>query len=234
MEYLKLLGILIVVVGFLLRFNPLLVVLVAGFATGLLAGISPLDILSLVGQAFVNNRSLALFLLILPVVGLLERYGLRERAESIIRSARAATSGRVMMFYLLFRQITVALGLQLGGHPSFIRPIVNPMAEAAATKGRPASQTIRDRIRGMCASSENYGNFFGQLIFAAAPGLLLIKGVLDQAGHPVSLTTMALYAIPTAIAAATVAFFRFMIFDKRIERQIQAEAGQPHPKEADR
>ena len=34
----KLIGVVIVIVGLLLRFNPLLVVLVAGFATGLAGG----------------------------------------------------------------------------------------------------------------------------------------------------------------------------------------------------
>ena len=38
---LTLIGVLIVVVGFVLRVNPLLVVVVAGLATGLLGGMSP-------------------------------------------------------------------------------------------------------------------------------------------------------------------------------------------------
>jgi uncharacterized membrane protein len=225
MEYLTLIGILIVILGFLFRFNPLAVVLVAGFATGLVAGISPLDILKFIGQAFVNNRTMTLFLLILPVIGILERYGLRERAEAIIRGLKAATPGRIMMIYMLFREITVGLGLQLGGHPTFIRPIVGPMAEAAATKGRPVSQSLLDRIRGMSASSENYGNFYGQLMFVASGGLLLIQGTLTQAGYKVDLVTMALYAIPTAVAAAIIAFIRYTIFDRQIERAIQAEVG---------
>jgi uncharacterized membrane protein len=224
MELLRLIGIVIVIGGFLLGFNPLLVVLVAGIATGLAAHISPVGILSMIGQAFVNNRAMAIFLLILPTIGVLERYGLRERAEALIRSFRAATAGRIMMGYMLFRQITGGLGVQLSGaHASFIRPIINPMAEAAATRGRPASPALLDRIRGMSASSENYGNFFGQLMFAAAPGMLLIKGTLDQAGYDVKLSTMALYAIPTALAAAVIAFVRFALFDRRIEKDLQAE-----------
>ncbi len=236
MEYLKLLGILVVILGFLFRFNPLIVVLVAGFVTGLIAGINPMDILGYIGTAFVNNRSMTLFILILPVIGLLERYGLRERAEAIIRSINAATPGaarpsRVMMIYMLFRQITVAFGLLLGGHPTFIRPIVGPMAEAAATKGRPVSQTLLDRIRAMAASSENYGNFYGQLMFIASGGLLLIQGTLTQAGYKADLTTMALYAIPTAIAAAIVAFIRFTVFDHQIEQAIQSETSASTKKE---
>ena len=109
----KLIGVVIVIAGLLFRFNPLLVVLVAGFATGMVAGMSPLEILSAIGQAFVTNRYMSLLILVLPVIGVLERFGLREKAEDIIRSMQTLTAGRVMFVYQLFRQVTVGLGLQL-------------------------------------------------------------------------------------------------------------------------
>jgi uncharacterized membrane protein len=72
---LPLIGIPIVVIGFALRFNPLLVVVVAGLATGLLVGMDFGMLLETFGEKFVNSRSLATFILILPVIGLLEYYG---------------------------------------------------------------------------------------------------------------------------------------------------------------
>ncbi len=213
---LKLIGVLIVIIGLLMRFNTLLVVLVAGFATGLVAGMSPAEIFAAIGKAFVTNRYMSLLILVLPVVGILERFGMREKAEDAIRAMKMLTAGRVMFIYQLFRQITVGLGLQLGGHPSFIRPIVAPMAEAATVREGVADEKWIERVRAMSASAENYGNFFGQLMFPAMGGLLLIKGTLDAAGYPVDLMTMAKYAIPTAIAAATIAFARFMWLDHRI------------------
>lgn len=77
---LPLIGIPVVVIGFALRFNPLLVVVVAGLATGLLVGMDFGMLLETFGEKFVNSRSLATFILILPVIGLLEYYGLKERA----------------------------------------------------------------------------------------------------------------------------------------------------------
>lgn len=212
----KLIGVVIVIAGLLLRFNPLLVVLTAGFATGLVAGMSPLAILSAIGQAFVTNRYMSLLVLVLPVIGVLERFGLREKAEDIIRSMKTLTAGRVMFVYQLFRQVTVGLGLQLGGHPSFIRPIIAPMTEAAAAREGVSSAGWLDRIRGMSASAENYGNFFGQLLFPAAGGLLLIKGVMENAGYKVDLLVMSQYAIPSAIAASTIALARFLLLDRAI------------------
>src|ERR1019366_1841869 len=70
--------------------------------------------------------------LMLPVIGLLERYGLRERAEAIVRRARAATAGRVLIFYTALRQVSIAFGVNIGGHAAMVRPLVAPMAEAAA------------------------------------------------------------------------------------------------------
>jgi uncharacterized membrane protein len=54
--------------------QPLLVVVVAGLATGLLVGMDFGMLLETFGEKFVNSRSLATFILILPVIGLLEYY----------------------------------------------------------------------------------------------------------------------------------------------------------------
>lgn len=40
---------------------------------------------------------------------------------------------------------------------------------------------------------DNIGNFFGQNLFLAAGGLLLIKGVMEQLGYHVELTDMVCY-----------------------------------------
>ncbi|HWR30776.1 MAG TPA: DUF969 domain-containing protein [Negativicutes bacterium] len=222
----KLIGVVIVILGLLFRFNPLLVVLVAGFATGMVAGMSPVDILSAIGQAFVTNRYMSLLILVLPVIGVLERFGLREKAEDIIRSMRTLTAGRVMFVYQIFRQVTVGLGLQLGGHPSFIRPIIAPMTEAAAAREGARGTAWLERIRGMSASAENYGNFFGQLLFPAAGGLLLVKGVLENAGYKVDLLIMAQYAIPSAIAASAIALVRFLLLDRAIRSADKTKGGE--------
>ncbi|CAA7599543.1 Protein of unknown function (DUF969) [Acididesulfobacillus acetoxydans] len=134
----SLIGVLVVVVGFVLRINPLLVVTVAGLVTGLIARL-PLDkILTQFGTSFVVNRYMSLFILILPVIGLTERYGLKEQAENLVSKVRVATTGRILILYLFLRELTSALGLtSLGGHAQMVRPLIAPMAEGAAdTLGR--------------------------------------------------------------------------------------------------
>ncbi|WP_413700636.1 5-oxoproline transporter, DUF969 family subunit [Psychromonas sp. KJ10-10] len=128
-------GVVIITIGFACRLNTLLVILVAGFATGLVAKLNIIEILSILGSSFTKNRYMSLFILVLPMIGLLESYGLRERAEALISSMKQATVTKITLSYLILRKVTVAIGLNLGGHPSMIRPLVAPMVESASNKG---------------------------------------------------------------------------------------------------
>src|SRR5271157_5257998 len=131
-------GIAVVIIGFALRINPLLVVTLAVLATGLGAGFAPLAIIAMLGKAFVANRFIAIAWLVLPVIGLLERGGIRERAKTLIMRLKGATAGRVLTSYFLVRQVTATLGLtSLGGHVQMVRPLIAPMAEAAAERDAP-------------------------------------------------------------------------------------------------
>ena len=212
-----LVGVVIVIVGMVFRINALLVVAVAGYATGLAAGISIVDITAIIGKAFATNRYMSLFILVLPVIGLLERNGLRERAEQFIAGIGTATAGRIMWLYMLIRQITVGLGITIGGHPAFVRPLIAPMAEAAAEKQTHVlSEKLREQVKACAAMADNLANFFGQNLFIAAGGLLLIKGVLEEKGYPIDLFTMVIYTVPTALAALVIAFMRYQLLDRKL------------------
>ena len=225
----KLIGILVVAVGFALRFNTLLVVMAAGIATGLVAGMSFNDIMALFGTYFVENRYITLTVLImLPVVGLLERYGLRERAETLIQRAKAATAGRVLLLYTAVRQISVAFGVNVGGHAAMVRPLVAPMAEAAAkmqartaAQARPGdlSEPTVHAIRANAAAAENVGNFFGEDTVFAVGAVYLIKGVLETQGLKVSVWALSLWGIPTALVAFATMAWRTRILYRRIARE---------------
>jgi uncharacterized membrane protein len=217
----KLIGILVVALGFALRFNTLLVVMSAGIATGLVAGMSFNEIMELFGRYFVENRYVTLtVVLMLPVVGLLERYGLRERAEAIIARAKAATAGRVLLLYGAIRQISIAFGVNIGGHAAMVRPLVSPMAEAAAKNqhGALREKTVEE-IRAHAAAAENVGNFFGEDTVFAVGAVLLIQGALKTAGYEVGLWALSLWGIPTALVAFGVLAWRTRRLDRRLREQ---------------
>jgi len=213
---LTLVGVLVVVVGFILRLNPLLVIFAAGLASGLAAGLDLVAIIAAFGKAFVGNRYLAIVWLILPVIGVLEHAGLRERAQSLVGRIRAATAGRVLLIYFAVRQITAALGLtSLGGHAQMVRPLVAPMAEAAAESRLGAiSDGVRNRIRAHAAAVDNIALFFGEDIFVAIGSILLMKSFLAQRGYEIDAFSFAVWAIPTAVLAFLVHGIRLLRFDR--------------------
>ncbi|HEY8851008.1 MAG TPA: DUF969 family protein, partial [Gemmatimonadaceae bacterium] len=154
---LTLIGVAIVVIGFVLRMNPLLVVTVAGLATGIASGLGPLAVVAAFGKAFITSRYVAIVWLVLPVIGLLEHAGLKERARSVVAEIRAATVSRVLLAYFAIRQITAALGLtSLGGHPQMVRPLIAPMAEGAGeNQYGELPEPVRHKIRAHAAAVDN-------------------------------------------------------------------------------
>lgn len=220
MNYWPLLGIAIVVVGFALRFNPLLVVVSAALATGVLAGLDLLAVVAMLGKAFNDNRYISVTWIIVPVIGLLERYGLQERARALIEDMHGATMGKLLVTYLAFRQITSALGMKdIGGHPQAVRPLVAPMAEAAALKTHgPLQDEARDEVKAMAAATDNVGLFFGEDIFFAIASILLIQGVFEAAGYPLTPLELSVWAIPTALCAFVIHGGRILALDRRLGR----------------
>jgi uncharacterized membrane protein len=218
-------GIVIVILGFALRLNPLAVVGVAGVVTGLAGGASLLRVIETFGHAFAENRYVGIVWLVLPVIGLLERAGLRERLQALIIALQAVTTARVLVSYLLLRQVSAALGLNaLFGHAQMVRPLIAPMAEAAAERNHPISYATRMEIRAYAASTDNVGNFFGEDVFIAIGSVLLMKGFLQQNGISVSPLALARWAIPTALLAFAIHATRLLILGRRLQR---AQAGSP-------
>ena len=233
MNYWPLIGIALVVIGFALKFNPLLVVVGAAIATGLLAGLDPVSVIEALGQAFNENRYISVTWIILPVIGLLERYGLQQRARGLIESVRGATMGKLLVIYLAFRQLTAALGMKdIGGHPQAVRPLVAPMAEAAAVKTHgDLPEEEREKVKAMSAATDNVGLFFGEDIFFAIASILLIQGVFESAGYPMTPLQLSVWAIPTAICAFLIHSSRIMTMDRRLGRLPSAIAHRDRPVE---
>jgi uncharacterized membrane protein len=230
---LPLIGIAIVILGFAFRLNPLLVVATAAIATGLAAGHGFVQVVGEFGHAFVASRSVALVWLALPVIGMLERAGLKERARELIGGIKMATAGRLLIAYLALRQLGSALGLvSLGGHAQVVRPILAPMAEAAAEKEiGDLSDETRFHIRAHAAATDNIGLFFGEDVFIAIGSILLIKSFLEQNGIPVEAAKLALWAMPTALAAFVIHGTRLLMLDRFISRRSRSEGVGPEPRD---
>ncbi|HEY8617808.1 5-oxoproline transporter, DUF969 family subunit [Phenylobacterium sp.] len=214
-------GVAVVVLGFALRFNPLLVVVAAALVTGLAAGLGPLEVLAAFGKAFNENRYVSVALLVLPVVGVVERAGLQERARTLIGRFRGVSVGPLLIGYLAFRQITSALGLtSIAGQAQSIRPMVAPMAEGAVeVRTGELSPETRQAVRAQAAATDNIGLFFGEDIFIAIGSILLMVGFLEASGITMDPIHLSIWAIPAAIAAFLIHGARLVLFDRRLRRE---------------
>jgi uncharacterized membrane protein len=219
-SYWPLIGVAVVVLGFALRLNPVLVVVSAGFASGFAAGKSIGDMLALLGTSFLSNRALALYVLTLPAIGVLERAGLREHAQRWIVALRGLTLAKLLIGYLALRQILSMLGLtNVAGHAQTVRPLLAPMSEAAAEKSHgELGRDEQQRVRAMSAATDNVGLFFGEDVFIALGAVLLIQGFYANNGITLEPLQIAIWALPTAVAAFLIQSVRIVLFQKSLAR----------------
>ncbi|GAB3456017.1 DUF969 domain-containing protein [Massilia terrae] len=216
-----LLGVAVIIVGFLLRAHPVLVVVASCAVTGLAAAMPVPHILESLGAAFLKTRNLPLiYLLPLAAIGLLERHGLREHAQNFIAKIRSATAGRLLTVYLLVRELSAAVGMtSLGGQASMVRPLIAPMAEGAAeARSGKLSDEQRHEVRAMAAATDNVGLFFGEDIFVAFGAIVLMQTILRAEGIEVDPVHMALWGIPTAVTAFLIHSWNLRRLDVRLAR----------------
>ena len=222
MEALKLIGIVIVIVGFLIKWDTIATVVLAGIVTGLISGMSFMEILDVLGSSFITQRTATLFVLTLPVIGICERYGLKDKAIDLIRKAKNITAGKIISIYMIIRTAAAIMSLQLGGHPQFIRPLIEPMANAATvTKYGALKEKTVDKIKGFAASAENYGNFFAQNCFMGSSGVLLIVSTLSDRGQDVNTLQIVMMSAPIAV----IAILLCLVYNHMLDRSIRKEYG---------
>lgn len=221
MEYIKLLGILIVIIGFALRLDSILIILASAIVTAMVGGLGVVGLLETFGTSFVANRSMAIFILIMLVTGTLERNGLREAAATLIGKVKSASAGLVIAAYGIMRGIFAAFNVSFGGVAGFVRPIIMPMASAAieAREGKVNEEHLEE-VKGMASGMENITWFFWQVLFVGGAGALLVQSTLASVGYEVDLIELARVMIPVAIVALIVAIVYYYLKDRRLSKKL--------------
>ena len=157
----KLVGILIIIVGFALKLDSILIIMLSAIVTAIDGGLTPVELLSTLGETFVNNRSMAIFILIMLVTGTLERNGLKEAAAQLISKIKNPSSGKVIAAYGVMRGIFGAFNISFGGVAGFVQPIIMPMAIGAVeAEGNKIHEEHEEQIKGMASAMENIAWFF--------------------------------------------------------------------------
>ena len=114
MEWIKLIGIVIIIIGFILKFDTIATVVVAGLVTALVSGISFIEFLTILGEAFTNQRFVTLFFLTLPMIGLSETFGLKEQAIRFIEKIKGLSTGGLFTVYQAIRELSGLFSIRLG------------------------------------------------------------------------------------------------------------------------
>lgn len=220
MELIKLLGILIVIIGFALKKDSILIILTSAIVTAFVGGLGIKGLLETFGTSFVANRSMTIFILIMLVTGTLERNGLREAAANLIGKLKSASAGMVIAAYGVMRVIFAAFNVGFGGVAGFVRPIIMPMATGAIeAKGKKVNEEHLEQIKGMASGMENITWFFGQVLFVGGSGGLLVQSTLASLGYEVELIDLAKVEIPVAIVATIVAIVYYFMKDKKLSKK---------------
>ena len=220
MELLKLLGIVIVIVGFVMKMDSILIIMAAAVVTALVSGIDLVTLLETLGSSFVSNRSMCTFVIVFLVTGTLERNGLKQAASDLMTKFKNATAGVVIGIYGVFRLFFAAFNISFGGAAGFIRPIVMPMASAAVVRdGKPIDPDHLEQLKGMAAGMDNVAWFFGQVLFVGTSGMLLVQSTLADLGYQVELLDLMMVQIPVAITAVAVAIVYYYLKDRQLMKR---------------
>lgn len=215
------------IVGFALKLDSILIVMVALVVTALTGGLGIGGMLETLGTSFVNNRGMAIFIIIMLATGTLERNGLKESAASLIKRFRKVSAGMIIDIYGVFRMIFAAFNVSFGGVAGFVRPIIMPMALGTVeSKGLEIDPRHEEELKGMSSAMENICWFFGQVLFVGGAGALLVQSTLKDLGYEVTLGQLALVEIPVAIVALVVASGYFYLKEKKIAKKYYSGKGQ--------
>ena len=217
MELIKLIGVLIVILGFALKLDSILIIFLAAVSTALVGGLGVDGLLEQLGTNFVANRSMAIFIMILLITGVLERNGLREAAADLMHKGKRATAGKLVCAYGILRGFFGAFNVGFGGVAGFVRPVLLPMAEGAVKNhGHEPNEEHMEEVKGMASGMENITWFFFQVLFVGGSGGILVQTTLASLGYKVELVELAIAEIPIAIIALVVASVVFLRKDKKL------------------
>lgn len=220
MEYITLIGILIVIVGFALKLDNILTIMAALIVTGLVGGLGVDGLLETLGKSFIDNRNMTIFILVMLVTGTLERSGLKEAAAALIGKVKGASASVVIAAYGVMRAIFGAFNVGFGGVAGFVRPVIMPMVTAAIeNKEGGINEEHEEQAKGMAAGMENIMWFFFQVLFIGGSGGLLVQGTLAGLGYDVSLVDLAKVEVPVAVFALIITIVYYFLKDKQLSKK---------------
>lgn len=217
---LSLLGVVVVIIGFALKLEPIAIIFVSAIVTAVCGGINVVDLLTTVGSTFVANRNQLITIILMILTGTLERNGLKEAGAELIKKAKGLTTGMLIAIWGVLDQIFIIFKIPIGGIPSYVRPILMPMTLGIIeSKGYEVAPEHEETIKALYGKDYNMSNFFGQCLFAANSSVLLIQSTLATVGVEVDVMQIVVVQIPIALFAMFINAAQTLIVDGRMVKK---------------
>lgn len=217
---LSLIGVVVVIIGFALKLEPIAIIFVSAIVTAICGGINVVDLLTTVGSTFVANRNQLITIILMILTGTLERNGLKEAGAELIKKAKGLTTGMLIAIWGVLDQIFIIFKIPIGGIPSYVRPILMPMTLGIVeAKGYEVAPEHEETIKALYGKDYNMSNFFGQCLFAANSSVLLIQSTLATVGVEVDVMQIVKVQIPIALFAMFVNAAQTLIVDGRMVKK---------------
>lgn len=217
---LSLLGVVVVIIGFALKLEPIAIIFVSAIVTAICGGINVVDLLTTVGSTFVANRNQLITIILMILTGTLERNGLKEAGAELIKKAKGLTTGMLIAIWGVLDQVFIIFKIPIGGIPSYVRPILMPMTLGIVeAKGYEVAPEHEETIKALYGKDYNMSNFFGQCLFAANSSVLLIQSTLATVGVEVDVMQIVKVQIPIALFAMFVNAAQTLIVDGRMVKK---------------
>ena len=110
--------------------------------------------------------------------------------------------------------------LRLGGHPQFVRPLIEPMAQASAVANfDDTDEETKERIKAQASVMENMGNFYAQNTFVGSSGTLLIAGTLKSLGYDAPAAKIAVASLVIAVISLLMGIVYNIWFDRQLNKK---------------
>ena len=217
---LSLLGVVVLIIGFALKLEPIAIIVVSAIVTAVCGGINVVDLLTSVGTTFVANRNQLITIILMILTGTLEKNGLKEAGAALIRKAKGLTTGMLIAIWGVLDEIFIIFKIPIGGIPSYVRPILMPMTLGIIeSKGYEVAPEHEETIKALYGKDYNVSNFFGQCLFAANSSVLLIQSTLASIGYEVDVMQIVAVQIPVALFAMLVNATQTLIVDGRMVKK---------------
>ena len=223
MQYLKLIGILIIILGFAFKLETVATVVVAAVVTALCSGMNITQTLAIIGKSFTDNRMVTLFFLTLPMIGLVESNGMKVVAVQGISKLKHLTAGGLLDVYMLAREVLLFFGIAMNGQVALVRPLLAPMTMAAAEKSTKLSEQGKEKMKARIAATDNFSNFFSQNTFVAGGGVLLMASTMTSLHHAVKPSQIVIWSVPVAVIAFIVVAIYNYFCDKHYLTRKEAD-----------